>query len=153
MPTAVEISFDRQNKNQIPSSLAREVTCIGRDVYLFGKAVTELRWRCLVFDGLRKAMRIALPAGDKGLNDEGDPEVFISIRQGVEQFRQKLDSDPKLAADPLSQKMAKQIDKYYEKLFADPIEVSTSSGKTVIYPNRINNILEQFFVVTFGLSW
>jgi hypothetical protein len=41
--------------------------------------------------------------------------------------------------------MAKQIDKYGDKLFADPIEVMTPQGKTSIYPQRTNNILEQFF--------
>ena len=41
--------------------------------------------------------------------------------------------------------MAEQIDKYGDKLFADPIEVDTPSGKSIIYPQRTNNILEQFF--------
>ena len=41
--------------------------------------------------------------------------------------------------------MAAQIDKYHEKLFADPIHVSTPTGPIVIYPQRTNNILEQFF--------
>ena len=41
--------------------------------------------------------------------------------------------------------MAKQIDKWGKKLFADPIEVNTPSGLVTIYPQRTNNILEQFF--------
>jgi len=41
--------------------------------------------------------------------------------------------------------MAKQIDKYGDKFFADPIEVMTPRGKSTIYPQRTNNILEQFF--------
>ncbi|MEI6262708.1 MAG: hypothetical protein WCR46_22760 [Deltaproteobacteria bacterium] len=41
--------------------------------------------------------------------------------------------------------MAEQIDKYGDKLFADPIEVDTPSGKSIVYPQRTNNILEQFF--------
>ena len=146
MPELLDkFSLEEQNETQILKSLAREVSCIGRDVHLLGKAVAELRWRCLVFDRLRKAMRIAEPDGDKGLNDEPDPELISSIRQGVTQFRHELDSDPKLADDRLCQKMAKQIDKYYEKLFTDPIEVSTPNGKITLYPNRTNNILEQFF--------
>ena len=67
------------------------------------------------------------------------------IRQGVAQFREGLDMDPKLAADRLSQKMSEQIDKYGDSLFADPIEVMTPQGKASIYPQRTNNILEQFF--------
>ena len=41
--------------------------------------------------------------------------------------------------------MAKQIDKWSTKLFADPIEVDTLQGSVTIYPQRTNNILEQFF--------
>ena len=41
--------------------------------------------------------------------------------------------------------MAKQIDKWSTKLFADPIEVDTPQGSVTIYPQRTNNILEQFF--------
>jgi hypothetical protein len=41
--------------------------------------------------------------------------------------------------------MAEQIDKYAEKLFADPIQVKTPSGPATVYPQRSNNILEQFF--------
>ena len=41
--------------------------------------------------------------------------------------------------------MANQIDKYWDKLFADPIIVSTPNGPLVIIPQRTNNILERFF--------
>ncbi|MCF8050846.1 MAG: transposase, partial [Desulfobacterales bacterium] len=42
-------------------------------------------------------------------------------------------------------KMAEQIDKYADKLFADPIQVQSPAGPTTVYPQRTNNILEQFF--------
>jgi len=41
--------------------------------------------------------------------------------------------------------MIAQIDKYWEKLFADPITVNTPTGETIIQPQRTNNILERFF--------
>lgn len=41
--------------------------------------------------------------------------------------------------------MAEQIDKYWEKLFADPITVTSSTGEIIIQPQRTNNILERFF--------
>ena len=42
--------------------------------------------------------------------------------------------------------MVKQIDKYWEKLFADPIIVTTTNGeKILVQPQRTNNILERFF--------
>ena len=107
--------------------------------------VDELRWRSSTFDSLRKTMRIALPGGANGLNDEGTTRNMTSIREGVLQFRRRIDQDQKLASDSLCGKMAKQIDKYLENLFNDPIEVDTPSGSVVLYPQRTNNILEHFF--------
>jgi hypothetical protein len=135
---------DQRQNNQPLFIFARIASRARKDIGLC-QAVTELRWRSQIFDRLRQAMRIALPDGGNGLNDDGTPEVMDSIRQGVAQFREELEKDPKLRADRLSHKMAKQIDKYGDKLFADPIEVMTPQGKTSIYPQRTNNILEQFF--------
>jgi hypothetical protein len=109
------------------------------------RAAEELRWRCVVFDGLRKSMRIAPLDGGNGLNDDGTAEAVSSIRQSVEKFRQELENDPKLAADLLSHKMAEQIDKCGDKLFTDTIRVDTPNGPVTIYPQRTNNIFEQFF--------
>jgi hypothetical protein len=134
---------DRQDHQPL-FNLAREASRIRKDIGLC-QAVTELRWRSQTFDRLRQAMGIALPDGGNGLNDDGTPEVMVSIRQGVAQFREELEMDRKLTADRLSKKMAEQIDKYGEKLFADPIEVMTPQGKATIYPLRTNNILKQFF--------
>jgi hypothetical protein len=130
--------------NQLLPKLTREVSDIAKDLKLC-QAVEELRWRSQVFDRLRKAMRIASSDGGNGLNDEGTAKGMATIRQGVEQFRRYLETDPKLADDLLSRKMAKQIDKYGDKLFADPIEVATPNGTICLYPQRTNNILEQFF--------
>ena len=41
--------------------------------------------------------------------------------------------------------MIAQIDKYWSKLFADPLVVKTSEGSILILPQRTNNILERFF--------
>jgi hypothetical protein len=41
--------------------------------------------------------------------------------------------------------MVKQIDKYWTKLFADPLEVTTETGTLTLQPQRTNNMLEQFF--------
>ena len=111
----------------------------------FHQVVDELYWRCQIFDLLRNVMRIALPGGRKGLNDEGEDISMSTIRQGVQQFRQEIENDVEIKNDHLIQKMMVQIEKYGEKLFSDPIEVPTSNGTTTIYPQRTNNILEQFF--------
>lgn len=136
------ISDRRENRALL--KLTREVSDVAKDVELC-QAVKELCWRSQVFDRLRKAMRIATPNCGNGLNDEGTAEAMYTIRQGVEQFRRDLEKDAKPADDPLSGKMARQIDKYGDKLFADPIEVATPNGTVTIYPQRTNNILEQFF--------
>jgi len=90
-------------------------------------------------------MRIAPQGGGNGLNDDGTPEAISSIQKGVEQFRRQITENPKLADDQLSIKMVAQIDKYDDKLFADPIVVNTPNGSVTIYPQRTNNIIEQFF--------
>ncbi len=107
--------------------------------------VDELRWRTRIFDSLRSAMRIALPGGTNGLNDDGTTQVMSGIQEAVMQFRSRIDQDRTLASDPLCLKMAEQIDKYREKLFANPIQVDAPAGPVLIYPQRTNNILEQFF--------
>jgi hypothetical protein len=124
--------------------LVRQVIDVVRDP-VFEPAVEELRWRCRLFDDLREKMRIALPDGDKGLNDEGTAQAMDNIKQGVGQFRRRLDTNTNFADDPLCCKAANQIDQYGDKLFADPIEVNTPAGPTTIYPQRTNNILEQLF--------
>ena len=112
---------------------------------LFRTLVDELRWRSRMFDSLRRAMRIALPGAGNGLNDDSTTQTMSTIREGVMRFRSRIDQDRTLASDPLCLNMVKQIDKYREKLFTDPIHVDTPAGAVTIYPQRTNNILEQFF--------
>jgi ribosomal protein S20 len=145
LPEILELFLnDDRSDHQPLFKLARQVSDVAKDPVLY-RAVEELRWRSQIFDALRQAMRIAPPGGANGLNDDGTAKAMSTIRQGVEQFRRELEEDRKLAADPLSRKMGEQIDKYADKLFADPIEVDTPTGKVTIYPQRTNNILEQFF--------
>lgn len=124
--------------------LAKKISSVVNDPDLI-QATTELRWRVEVFDDLRNAMRIATPEDNNGLNDDGSVEAMSTIRQGVEKFRNRLDKESRLADDPLCIKMARQIDKYGKKLFADPIFVASPQGMATIYPQRTNNILERFF--------
>ena len=41
--------------------------------------------------------------------------------------------------------MIKQINRYWEKLFADPIKVQTPQGTKLIQPQRTNNLAERNF--------
>jgi hypothetical protein len=109
------------------------------------KSVEALEARITVFERLRTAMRIAPQSGRRGLNDEGQNCNTRTIEGRVKKFRAWLTSRKDYPQDPDAQKMIEQIDKYWEKLFADPIIVQTPSGPILIQPQRTNNILEQFF--------
>lgn len=144
MPRLIELSKnDESNNIQYLYKLYWAASEIAEDPTV-KNLVEELKWRNRIFDSLRKAMRIALPGGD-GLNDDGTTQAMTSIQEAVKRFRRRIDQDPALASDPLCLKMAEQIDKYRDKLFTDPIDVDTPSGPVRIYPQRTNNILEQFF--------
>jgi len=94
-----------------------------------------------IFNELREALRITLKNGNQGLNDEGENCDMKSISDKVEKFIEKYNS----SGNKYHQKMIKQIEKYYEKLFADPIRVMIGGKEILIQPQRTNNVMEQFF--------
>jgi hypothetical protein len=109
------------------------------------KAVAQMEERVEVFEKLRKALRIALPEGKRGLNDDGEDAEIKTIKEKVEAFREQLRADSHLSGQDPYRKMIGQIDTYWEKLFADPIAVETPNGQVFIQPQRTNNTLERFF--------
>ena len=109
------------------------------------KTVSEIEEKITVFEKLRKAMRIAATSGRQGLNDEGQKGNIRTIEKRVKTFRAWLTRHKDYSRNPSAEKMIAQIDKYWEKLFADPIAVETPAGPILIQPQRTNNILEQFF--------
>jgi len=109
-------------------------------------AITQMEKKIALFDQLRVAMRIAPEHGAKGLNDDANGESMQSIEERVQHFHKtKLRAHPKYAMHDAYQAFAAQLEKYWEKLFADPIEVETPEGNVLIQPQRTNNILERFF--------
>lgn len=138
------LSQNDRKSRKILIKLARHASNVAKDPEL-NKAVRELGWRSEIFDRLRLAMRIALPGGDDGLNDNGADSDMATIRQNVKCFQREIKEDSKLSADPLIRKMIEQLDNYGDKLFTEPIEVDTPNGKVTLFPQRTNNILEQFF--------
>ena len=109
------------------------------------KTVAAIEEKINVFEKLRAAMRIAPNSGRNGLNDEGAKGNIRTIEKRVKKFRAWLVRRKDYPQDCAARKMIEQIDKYWEKLFADPITAQTSSGPILIQPQRTNNILEQFF--------
>lgn len=145
MPRLLDLSKnDESNNIQYLYKLYWAASEVAED-HTVRTLVDELKWRSRTFDDLRRAMRIALPGTGNGLNDDGTIQAMSSIQESVMRFRSRIEQDSMLAPDPLCLKMVDQIDKYRDKLFADPIEVDTPSGPVRIYPQRTNNILEQFF--------
>ncbi len=108
------------------------------------KLVQRIQEKIVIFDELRSAMRIACPDKTQGLNDNGDDDIK-TIEKRVRQFRHSAKIAALSSSDASYYKMVKQIDKYWDKLFADPIEVETPSGKLMIQPQRTNNLMEQSF--------
>ena len=106
--------------------------------------VLRMQEKVGIFDQLREAMKIAQPDSQAGLNDEGEADVE-TIRSRVIAFRLSEEIEDLSASNIAYRKMIKQIDKYWDKLFADPIQVVTKTGTVTILPQRTNNILEQFF--------
>lgn len=98
-----------------------------------------------IFDELRDAMRIASPDSEEGLNDNGCNVEIKTIEAEVKKFRESEKIIQFSKTNIRFKKMVKQIDKYWKKLFADPIEVKTDSDVVMIQPQRTNNMLERFF--------
>jgi hypothetical protein len=126
-------------KNITLSRLWQPLTKVVEDQQL-KKAASQMQKKVETFKKLREALSIAAPDSKKGLNDDGQNADIKSIEEKVKRFRNEIIAD----SDDY-RKMSEQIDKYWEKLFADPITVTSSAGEVTIQPQRTNNILERFF--------
>ena len=103
----------------------------------------ELHARASLFDQLRNALRLAPAAAKTGLNHPGSDHTIdiTAIEQDVKTLRDNLDVD-----QPEMLKLQEQLDRHWHGLFRPPITVTDSKNiERTIYPQRTNNILEQFF--------
>jgi len=130
----------KANKNTHYTQILKDLSTVMHDSKL-KEAASLMQEKCRVFDKLRGAMRIALPSGKLGLNDQGTGESIKTIESRVKIFYEWLCNHDKKSKEDY-RKMIRQIDKYWEKLFADPIKVKTLDGEISIIPQRTNNILE-----------
>lgn len=108
-------------------------------------AIDEIENEIKVFDKLRDAMRIAPHGGKNGLNDTGDDIDIRTIASKVDEFETEIEAEHKILQQKKGVRFIKQIDRYREKLFADPITVETANGTKIIQPQRTNNLMEQMF--------
>ncbi len=98
-----------------------------------------------IFDKLRQALCIALPSTTNGLNDNGEDVEIDTIENNVKDFNEWILHEEYYHKNNDYQKLICQIEKYWDKLFSDPIIISSPDGDSFIQPQRTNNILEQFF--------
>lgn len=139
------MNLKNRQDNMVLSQAGNALNKILNDKTLY-KTVTKMQNRVKVFDQLREAMRIALPERKKGLNDDGGDDIEIqTIKKRVILFRESDELKRQASIDKSYKKLFKQLDKYWEKLFADPIKINTPSSIISVQPQRTNNILERFF--------
>ncbi len=132
-------------ENKVYSKISHDLYDVMNDQDL-KQTVLKMEEKVAVFNRLRKVMRITLPENKQGLNDNGDQSVNIkTIEKEVIKFRGWLLKSKGYSEQKEYQKLLNHIDSYWEKLFADPIVVTTIAGKMFVQPQRTNNILEQFF--------
>lgn len=65
--------------------------------YILHKAAKTMQDKTAIFDKLREAMRIALPGGHCGLNDEGETSDMHTIGKAVQQFCQWVSADERIS--------------------------------------------------------
>ena len=109
------------------------------------RMLTAIDLKIELFDRLRGAMRIAEAGGAAGLNSGSRPMAMGPIQKAVEHFHQEMTSRADYPSTPHWQALIGQIDKYKDKLFADPITVKTPGGTRRLQPQRTNNLMERFF--------
>jgi hypothetical protein len=124
--------------------LSRDLKIVASDPTL-NQTTQAMKQKTAVFDQLRDAMRMAPDSGRDGLNCDGVNTDIQTIEKAVNAFRRKLRARPEFSKSKPYNNIIKQIDKYRDKLFSDPITVNAPTGKITIQPQRTNNIMERFF--------
>jgi hypothetical protein len=128
-------------ENKVYSKISRDLHGVLNDPAL-RKAAGRMKEKLVVFNRLRKAMRITLPENRRGLNDNGElPASMKTIEKDLGKFRAWLTKSKEYPEYKEYKKLVEQIDTNQEKLFADPIVVKTAGGNLLIQPQRTNNIL------------
>jgi hypothetical protein len=114
------------------------------------RTIKELDTLIVYFDQLRDIMRIALPESKNGLNDEGKissekelKSMEKELTDYIETLKAKIEKEPK--GKEKLQGVIKQLEKYWDKIFASPITVMVDGKEKAIFPHRTNNQSEQFY--------
>jgi hypothetical protein len=130
--------------NRIYGKILHDLVDVVKDTVL-ANAASRMQQKVQIFDQLRTAMRITLPEGKRGLNDNGELSNIRTIEKAVRRFTERLRKGKEYSNDKDYQNMLKQLEHYWQKLFSDPLVVKTKTGTIVVQPQRTNNIVEQLF--------
>ena len=109
------------------------------------RIIAKLEEKVEVFDQLREALRITDPENTKSLNDDGDDVSMRTIKQQVTQWKATVNLTQRAASELAYKRVLTQLNKHWDRLFAEPITVINKKGTFVIQPQRTNNILERLF--------
>ena len=113
--------------------------------------IKKLEKKIEIFDELRQIMKIALPGENKGLNDNGNIENQLELTKMETKLMTFVDKLEKIVDEaPAESKPIKgvinQLNKYWDKIFAQPIKIEKNGTvDKIIIPQRTNNISEQFY--------
>jgi len=143
-------NFDAEIKKTTRFYKVKEVLCNiveNRELKLI---IKELDKQIVYFDQLRDIMRIALPGSKNGLNDEGKINSEKELKSMekelmgyIKTLKTKIEKEPK--ENEKLQGVIKQLEKYWDKIFASPIKVIIEGEEKIILPHRTNNQSEQFY--------
>ncbi len=124
-----DIHLRGQWKDNIPLfKLSHALKKVSADTGL-QKVIAAIDIKIEVFDQLRGALRIAEVGGSAGLNSGSDLLPIGPIRKAVQKFRQRILARPDYPSASHWKAMIAQMEKYWNKLFADPLTVQTPNGR------------------------
>lgn len=114
------------------------------------RIVKTLEKKMTLFDELRQIMRIALPDEKNGLNDSAKIENPSELDEMEKKLTTYVNKLKRVAnKNPLESKQVtgviKQLEKYWDKIFAKPIKIKKGNNEKIIIPQRTNNLSEQFY--------
>jgi hypothetical protein len=116
------------------------------------QTVAAYKAKLAVFSDLRRALGIAPEPANNGLTQMStisSTRELSTIRTAVNHFMKKLKqkiaetTDPKLRSS--FKNVKERVEKYWEKLFADPLVVRVNGQEKCLFVQRTNNIMEKHF--------
>ncbi len=122
------------------------------------RTVENYRTKLSVFSDLRQALRIAPEHVNNGLTQMSEiasPEELQQVKAAVIKFSSDLEL--KIKKTKLKKIVRKylivkeRIEKYWDKLFADPLVVNVDGKEKFVFVHRTNNLVENHFrQLTYG---